>query len=710
MLRITNSMMVNDLKRNMNNNMLRMDDLQRQLSTNRKINKPSDDPAGIVKALRFRTNLTEGEQYLANISEASNFMQTTDDSLNSMTEILHKIRELTVKAATGTNDKDANRAIADEISQFNEQLKMVANSAYGSKYIFGGTNVTETPYQQNGQWIGNDQQLELEVGVGVKMPINLDMQDYFMGKLDSLYLEPGSQIRSLEAAKLQEGLYKVNTKVEAAATTLSSAGEAQSYLSSVDSNKRFFYENSQTAGTIAVGTVVGNQDSQVNGSIMMEVKSVKTGVGKGEPRATLGPAVAPATNALTFDRPMYLKDGGGAVNLIPDGDLTAHFTYTKNGVSSGVITSAANQVVPAPPAVPTSSTVAFTIGGVPTIGDTIEWNNTDIASTVSPYFPGGSKLCGADGKEYTPVKMVYTATGWVYDDKAKVTVDLKAHLYNNVDGSYKYVELENVELNMEAGVPPAAAADQTICTISGAQIGAGFSDLVLWNNGTAALGSIDPRNQQIKVGDKTIISLTAAQTAADSQRVDMNYTYKDQFGKDIVAPVGDNNSYKHQYAFKDGYFDNKTQTLKFFTLNQQTGLSYDGSISLITDNFTTSNPANPPSSFDYKAGLFSYVEDLARKVTVGKLPQVGNELAGSDLRMQDILLYRATIGARINRLELQSSRLESTQESYTALLAFYEDANAAEVIMNLKMQESVYQSSLSAGARIIQPTLVDFLR
>ncbi|MBP8820353.1 MAG: flagellar hook-associated protein FlgL, partial [Syntrophomonadaceae bacterium] len=45
-MRITNFMLVNDLRRNLNSNLERMDEFQRQLSTGRKINKPSDDPAG----------------------------------------------------------------------------------------------------------------------------------------------------------------------------------------------------------------------------------------------------------------------------------------------------------------------------------------------------------------------------------------------------------------------------------------------------------------------------------------------------------------------------------------------------------------------------------------------------------------------------------------------------------------------------------------
>ena len=151
-------MLMNDLRRNLNSNLLRLDQLQRQLSTTRRINKPSDDPAGIVKSLRLRTALVENEQYKNNIGEAVSFMQTTDAACNDINEVLQKIRELTVKAATGTNDKDANQTIAREVAELNNQLMMIANTTYGSKYIFSGSNVTEPPYQ-DGTWKGNNNYL-----------------------------------------------------------------------------------------------------------------------------------------------------------------------------------------------------------------------------------------------------------------------------------------------------------------------------------------------------------------------------------------------------------------------------------------------------------------------------------------------------------------------------------------------------------------------
>ncbi|MGI5922254.1 MAG: flagellar hook-associated protein FlgL [Syntrophomonadaceae bacterium] len=183
-MRITNNMMVNCLRRNLNTNMLEMDKWQRQLSSGRKLNRPSDDPAGLVKSLRLRTNMNENEQYLENIGEALNYMETTDAALNNINQILQRVRELTVKAANGTNDTDAHKAIAVEIRELNDQLKMIANTTYGTKHVFAGRNVTEQPCQGD-EWKGNDENIELEIGIGVTMAINLtnqSMKDFFFNK------------------------------------------------------------------------------------------------------------------------------------------------------------------------------------------------------------------------------------------------------------------------------------------------------------------------------------------------------------------------------------------------------------------------------------------------------------------------------------------------------------------------------------------------
>jgi flagellar hook-associated protein 3 FlgL len=94
----------------------------------------------------------------------------------------------------------------------------------------------------------------------------------------------------------------------------------------------------------------------------------------------------------------------------------------------------------------------------------------------------------------------------------------------------------------------------------------------------------------------------------------------------------------------------------------------------------------------------------------------GNQTAAQGLfdqlktRMDKFLDVRAEVGARSNRIDLMENRMSDLDVSLTSLDSKVEDADMAETITKYKMDENVYQASLSVGAKVIQPTLLDYLR
>ena len=85
-------------------------------------------------------------------------------------------------------------------------------------------------------------------------------------------------------------------------------------------------------------------------------------------------------------------------------------------------------------------------------------------------------------------------------------------------------------------------------------------------------------------------------------------------------------------------------------------------------------------------------------------------LGDVDSQMNNMLRVRAGLGARMNRVELTANRLEDDNVNFTKLMSLNEDGDMAEAIMNLVNESSVYQASLSTSAKVIQPSLVDFLK
>jgi flagellar hook-associated protein 3 FlgL len=89
---------------------------------------------------------------------------------------------------------------------------------------------------------------------------------------------------------------------------------------------------------------------------------------------------------------------------------------------------------------------------------------------------------------------------------------------------------------------------------------------------------------------------------------------------------------------------------------------------------------------------------------------VGDIIPELDNWIDQFMVCLSDIGAKTNRLELSDERLSAENLNLNTLLSRNEDVDIAEAITNLKMEESVYRSALAVGARIIQPSLVDFIK
>lgn len=184
-MRVTNSMMANNLNYNLNQNLRRLERIQTWLSTTKYINRPSDDPSGIVNTLRYTSYITEAGEYLSKIAEARNFLNSTDSALANVTDILHRANELTIQGINGTNPTTAREAIAIEMRELQDQIRVIANTTFGSKHIFAGTNVTQAPMQDDPvTWTGNDSEMYLEIGVGTTIPINSTIKEVFFNDTD----------------------------------------------------------------------------------------------------------------------------------------------------------------------------------------------------------------------------------------------------------------------------------------------------------------------------------------------------------------------------------------------------------------------------------------------------------------------------------------------------------------------------------------------
>lgn len=180
-LRITQGMMHTQLMRDLNRNLGRMQKLQEQMNSGMKINRPSDDPVGITYGLRYRSELSTNEQYKENVNMANSWLEFSDKMLTQTENVFHRLKELTIKASTGTNNEGALDAIKVEVEELREQLLDIANSKLNGKYVFNGQLTDQPPYTSANAAndITDDRRIPLMLGAEVQVPINISGNEIF---------------------------------------------------------------------------------------------------------------------------------------------------------------------------------------------------------------------------------------------------------------------------------------------------------------------------------------------------------------------------------------------------------------------------------------------------------------------------------------------------------------------------------------------------
>jgi flagellar hook-associated protein 3 FlgL len=182
-MRVTDKMNTNQSLGNIQKNRADMVTYQNQAATQKRINKPSDDPLGAARVLESRMQIKGIEQYKRNILSAKEFVEFSEQSLGQVTELLIRAKELAIDQADDAgNGEESRRIVATEVRQLYEQLVSVANRTYGDRFLFGGYKSTEMPFDLSGKYYGDDAQVEVEVDRGAYMAMNMPGSVVFLGQ------------------------------------------------------------------------------------------------------------------------------------------------------------------------------------------------------------------------------------------------------------------------------------------------------------------------------------------------------------------------------------------------------------------------------------------------------------------------------------------------------------------------------------------------
>jgi flagellar hook-associated protein 3 FlgL len=229
-MRITQSMIAETTLANIERNLDRVQELQSQITSGSRITRPSDDPVGAARALTFQEGVTQTGQYLNNIDQASSWLDATDATLGSVTDLLSRARELTVQAANGTLTANDLNAIKAEAGQLQANALDLSHAKLGAYYLFAGTRSDQPGYvlsvssaSSPAAYQGNAMPVQREISPGVTMAVNADAQATFDPVFDALS-KLATGVTTGNQTDLQTSLSSMDDALNAVLTTRAQVG------------------------------------------------------------------------------------------------------------------------------------------------------------------------------------------------------------------------------------------------------------------------------------------------------------------------------------------------------------------------------------------------------------------------------------------------------------------------------------------------------
>ncbi len=138
-MRITNKIMQRNNLSNINTNKIYQDRLSTQMSTQKKISRPSDDPVVAIRALRLRSNVTEVTQYYTkNIPDAKSWLSVTEGALDNLSKVVTSMIEQCTKGSNGDLKTTDRQIILEQLKALGDEVYATGDADYAGRYVFTG--------------------------------------------------------------------------------------------------------------------------------------------------------------------------------------------------------------------------------------------------------------------------------------------------------------------------------------------------------------------------------------------------------------------------------------------------------------------------------------------------------------------------------------------------------------------------------------------
>ncbi|MGB8427453.1 MAG: flagellar hook-associated protein FlgL [Desulfobacterales bacterium] len=146
-MRVTSNMMTGGIAENLYRQAEQLLKSQKTVATGKRIQRPSDDPAGMGRVLAYRRSLANIEQYQANVARGKMRLELNETVLDDVTGLLDRAVNVAVEASTGP--LDTRPILAQEVKNLRLQLVQLANSKTGDAYLYAGHQTDTAPYSHH---------------------------------------------------------------------------------------------------------------------------------------------------------------------------------------------------------------------------------------------------------------------------------------------------------------------------------------------------------------------------------------------------------------------------------------------------------------------------------------------------------------------------------------------------------------------------------
>ena len=167
-------------QRNALNNIFRiteaMFNAQKEITSGKKIHKPSDDPSGMRDTLALRTNIKQIKQFDRNINSNQLFLSRGESALDSIGVSLSRAKELSMVELGGLSTSETRGYAKIELDNIISKVLQDANIKVKNMYIFSGTDVNTTPFELSAPgavYKGNSDNLMVQIEEDINVKVNI---------------------------------------------------------------------------------------------------------------------------------------------------------------------------------------------------------------------------------------------------------------------------------------------------------------------------------------------------------------------------------------------------------------------------------------------------------------------------------------------------------------------------------------------------------